>query len=299
MGLPAVLKELLPYVVPFGLGAALGGGGGSGKMSKQQKEYINTQTALAQLMLELTRNRAQMTGPNLMRKKGKDVLVHRLPFAFSIATSMDVRMLPYLDRILVELDAGSIAMLEKGISAEITILDKDGNPVTKHSVDKLESVKQTIEIDAKGVATGTYTAVALLSAKGTPMPEMKKEFEINLVESKENKAKDFIQIHLKVKPNSTYKNDYISIDFWIDKTVYLPCKIIAVSTEPSGSLEKDISQINFLKQKVNKKLDKKVFDFKIPKGFDKPEIIPLKRETEQNRRGENGKGNSHILFEKR
>jgi len=98
--------------------------------------------------------------------------------------------------------------------------------------------------------------------------ELKKEFEIKLVEQQGGGAEDFIQLHLKVKVDSIYKDDYTSIDFWIDKKLYLPAKIVAVSTE------EDIYQIKFLKAKVNKKLDEKVFEVKIPRGFGK-EIIPL------------------------
>ncbi len=87
---------------------------------------------------------------------------------------------------------------------------------------------------------------------------------------------------MEVKPNSVYKDDYISIDFWIDKKLGLPVKIVAVSTEPATEpIElKDVSEIKFLKPKVNKGMDKKVFEFKIPEGFDEPEIIPLKKKGE-------------------
>jgi outer membrane lipoprotein-sorting protein len=93
--------------------------------------------------------------------------------------------------------------------------------------------------------------------------DLKKEFEIGLVEQQGVEAKNFIQLHLKVKADSVYKD----IDFWIDKELYLPAKIIAVSTE------EDIYEIKFLKPAVNKKIDKKVFELEIPKGFT-TEIIP-------------------------
>jgi len=109
----------------------------------------------------------------------------------------------------------------------------------------------------------------------TKIEDMKKQFEVTLVEQKKSEPEDFIQVHLKVKPNSVYKHDYISIDFWIDKKLGLPAKIVAVTTE------EDIYQIKFLKPKVNKGIDKKVFEFKIPKGFDEPEIIPLKKKAER------------------
>ena len=110
----------------------------------------------------------------------------------------------------------------------------------------------------------------------TRIEDLKKQFEVKLVEQKKAKAQDFIQVHLKVKPNSIYKDDYISIDFWIDKQLGLPAKVVAVTTEP-GPPFGDIYEIKFLKPKVNKGVDEKVFEFKIPKGFGEPEIIPLKK----------------------
>ena len=107
--------------------------------------------------------------------------------------------------------------------------------------------------------------------------DIKKQFEITLVEQKKSGPEDFIQVHLEVKPNSIYKDDYVSIDFWIDKKLGLPTKIVTVSTEPATEpVElKDVFEIKFLKPKFNNKIDKKVFDFKIPAGFDEPDIMPL------------------------
>jgi len=99
--------------------------------------------------------------------------------------------------------------------------------------------------------------------------DLKEQFEIKLVELEGKERQDFIKLHLKVKPDSIYKDDYTSIDFWIDKKLNLPAKIVAITTE------EDIYQIKFLKAKVNRKLDEKVFEVKIPKGFGKPEIISL------------------------
>ena len=106
--------------------------------------------------------------------------------------------------------------------------------------------------------------------------DLKKQFHIKLVEQDGEQAED-IHLNLKVKSDSIYKYDYVSIDFWIDKKLGLPTKVVAVSTEPEPPFGV-ITEIKFLKPKVNKKMDKKVFDFKIPKGFGK-EIIPLKKET--------------------
>jgi outer membrane lipoprotein-sorting protein len=112
--------------------------------------------------------------------------------------------------------------------------------------------------------------------------DLKKEFEIGLVDSTSSpqveqqgvEAKNFIQLHLKVKVDSVYKDDYSSIDFWIDKKLYLPAKIVAVS------IEEDIYEIKFLQPKVNEKVDKKVFELKIPDGFN-VETEPLKEKGQK------------------
>jgi len=97
--------------------------------------------------------------------------------------------------------------------------------------------------------------------------DLKKQFEIKLIEQKPSVipaqpgTQEFIKLNLKVKRDSVYKDDYTSIDFWIDKKLYLPAKVAAVSTE------EDIYEIKFVKPNVNKKLDKKVFDFEIAEGF--------------------------------
>ncbi len=108
----------------------------------------------------------------------------------------------------------------------------------------------------------------------TKIEDLKKQFEVELVEQKKAESEDFIQVHLRVKPNSVYKDNYVSIDFWIDRKLGLPVKILAVATEPEPPFG-DVYHIRFLNPKVNKGIDRKVFEFEIPKGFGE-EIIPLK-----------------------
>jgi outer membrane lipoprotein-sorting protein len=98
--------------------------------------------------------------------------------------------------------------------------------------------------------------------------DLEKDFQIELIEQKEPSKS--IKLHLKVKPDSVYKDDYTSVDFWIDKKLFLPANIIAHSTE------EELYEIRFIKPKVNKRIGKKVFEFRIPKEFGKPEIVPLK-----------------------
>ncbi|MHC4458394.1 MAG: LolA family protein [Planctomycetota bacterium] len=134
----------------------------------------------------------------------------------------------------------------------------------KH-VQKRQLAEPNEPVDAFELASQNFPIIGF-----SKVEDLKKEFEIKLIEL-EGKEKDaFIKMNLEVKPDSIYKDDYTSIDFWIDKRLNLPAKIIAVTTE------EDIYEIKLLKPKVNKKIDKKVFEAKIPKGFGEPEIIPLK-----------------------
>ena len=103
--------------------------------------------------------------------------------------------------------------------------------------------------------------------------DLRKDFEIELIEQQGEAKKDFIQLHLKVKPESIYGDDYTSIDFWIDKRFYLPAKIVAVSTE------EDIYQIELLEPRVNDKINDKVFEVEVPEAFGEPEIVPLERKA--------------------
>ncbi len=112
----------------------------------------------------------------------------------------------------------------------------------------------------------------------TKVEDLRKQFEIELVEQKQGKAATTTQLHLKVKPDSIYKDDYAVIDFWIDEESYLPAKIVARSVARSTE-EQDIYEIKLVKPRINKKLAKKVFTIKIGKGFGEPEIIPLRKKT--------------------
>ena len=139
------------------------------------------------------------------------------------------------------------------------------------TVTKYQLAEPNKPVDAFDVASNNIPLIGF-----TKTENLKKQFDITLVEQKNGKSATFLQLHLKVKPNSTYKDDYISLDFWIDKKLSLPIKVVAVSTEPEHP-PKDIYEIRLLEPKVNKKIDEKVFDFKIPRGFAEPEIIPLKK----------------------
>jgi outer membrane lipoprotein-sorting protein len=118
--------------------------------------------------------------------------------------------------------------------------------------------------------------------------DLKKEFEVSQV----GEPNGLINLNLKVKPDSQYKDDYKSVEIWIDtrlgegankateateapsrsrKGLMLPSRLTAVSTED------DIYEINFVAPRVDEPVDEKIFEVTITAGFGKPEIIPLKK----------------------
>ena len=103
--------------------------------------------------------------------------------------------------------------------------------------------------------------------------DLKKDFEIKLVDQNQQIQMRSVQLHLKTRTDSAYRDDYISIDFWIDRELNLPAKIVATSTE------EDIYQIRLLEPKVNKEIDTKVFEYNIPKDFS-VQTTPLEKKIQ-------------------
>jgi outer membrane lipoprotein-sorting protein len=136
-------------------------------------------------------------------------------------------------------------------------------------VKRYQKAEPNEPVDAFELANENFPIIGF-----SKVEDLKKEFEIGIVEQQGGQAKNFIQLHLKVKADSIYKDDYTSIDFWVDKELYLPAKIVAVSTE------EDIYEIKLLNAKVNKQIDKKVFEFEVPEGFN-VEIEALKKNEKE------------------
>jgi outer membrane lipoprotein-sorting protein len=100
------------------------------------------------------------------------------------------------------------------------------------------------------------------------MADLEKQFEIELILEGQTEPSPFHHLHLTVKPDSAYRDDYVTIDFWMDKKRGLPAKVVAITTE------QEISEIKLLEPEVNKGIDKSVFEPNVPAGFSM-ETIPL------------------------
>jgi outer membrane lipoprotein-sorting protein len=144
-------------------------------------------------------------------------------------------------------------------------------------VQKRQLAEANEPIDAFELVTRNFPIIGFSETE-----DLKKEFDINLINEPAKQTRltgggqtagkpdGQIHLHLKVRPDSQYKDDYKTIDILLDKKLMLPSRLTAVSTQD------DIYEISFISPVVNGPIDEKVFDFTIPKDFGKPEIIPLK-----------------------
>jgi len=134
------------------------------------------------------------------------------------------------------------------------------------AVKKRQLVDPNKPVDAFELVRNNFPLIGFSNTE-----DLGQEFDITLVGAKAGDLKQSIHLRLKVKPESTYKDDYKLIDFWIDKKLDLPAKIAAVNAED------DIYEIRLLEVKVNKGIGSEVFEVKIPEGFSPVETIPLKK----------------------
>ena len=129
-------------------------------------------------------------------------------------------------------------------------------------VQKRQLAEPNESIDAFELAKRNFPIIGFSKTE-----DLKKEFDVNLVDEPNGR----FHLFMKVRPDSQYKDDYKTVDVWLDKKLMLPARLTAVSTQD------DIYEISFIEPKVNETIDEKVFDFTIPDDFGKPEIIPLKK----------------------
>jgi outer membrane lipoprotein-sorting protein len=104
------------------------------------------------------------------------------------------------------------------------------------------------------------------------MDDLRKQFDVAIV-SEPNDPAGFQHLRLNVRPDSVYKEDYTRIDFWVDRKIGLPAKIVAVTTE------EDVHEIQLIDPKVNEGIEAKMFAIDVPNGFTE-ETIPLEKKTQ-------------------
>ncbi|HPC96348.1 MAG TPA: hypothetical protein PLU87_15485 [Sedimentisphaerales bacterium] len=98
--------------------------------------------------------------------------------------------------------------------------------------------------------------------------DLRKQFVIELVQPTGADSSARRHLHMTVKPDSVYKDDYVTIDFLIDAQQGLPTRVVAVTTE------QDVHEILLIEARVNREIRRNVFDLEIPRDFS-VETIPL------------------------
>jgi outer membrane lipoprotein-sorting protein len=96
--------------------------------------------------------------------------------------------------------------------------------------------------------------------------DLRNQFDIELLGADEG----FWRLRMDVRPDSVYRDDYVTIDFQIDKKHGLPAKVAAVTGE------QDVHEIALIEAQVNKEVGRSIFDLDIPRDFS-VETIPLQR----------------------
>lgn len=107
--------------------------------------------------------------------------------------------------------------------------------------------------------------------------EFRKEFEIERLPETGPEPSAFHTLHMKVKPDSVYREDYLTIDMQVDKKRGLPTSIVAITTE-----QQDVHEIRLANPKINQAIPRKRFDIEIPRDFS-IETVPLERSGRRKR----------------
>ena len=95
----------------------------------------------------------------------------------------------------------------------------------------------------------------------TKTEELRKHFDITLIENPKDDPNNQIHLNLKVKKDSKYKDQYKTMDFWVDKKSFIPVRMKTIS------LEDDVYDIRILKPLINKNFKNSVFLVENPKHF--------------------------------
>lgn len=149
----------------------------------------------------------------------------------------------------------------------------DGVWLTKvdHELQTIDLYQQAQEDDPQDVFEYISHNFPIVGFSSTET--LRQQFDISIKDQPTDPSKP-IQLHLQVKRDSVYKDDYRDIDFSIDGRSWLPLRIVTRSTQ------EDVYDIQFLNAAVNKNLKNSVFVIETPKSFSK-NIHPLQKDRER------------------
>jgi outer membrane lipoprotein-sorting protein len=140
------------------------------------------------------------------------------------------------------------------------------------SVERRQMAEPNKPVDAFALASRQVPVFGF-----SKVEDLHKQFDIELVADTGTEPSPYDHLHMKVKPDSVYKDDYSTIDCWIDKTVGLPAKVVAVGADADVG---ETYEIKLIEPKVNTGIDKNVFQVTIPASFS-VETVPLAKQKQK------------------
>ncbi len=140
----------------------------------------------------------------------------------------------------------------------LTYIDHDSRNVQRRQVTEPNAPADAFALASKRVPIMGFAKVE----------DLEKQFDIERVPLPVDAS--VYKLHMKVKPDSVYKDDYTSMDVEIDKKQGLPSKIHAVTPD------KDVYEISLMDPKVNETIPKSTFEIGYPKDYS-VETVPLEK----------------------
>ena len=132
-----------------------------------------------------------------------------------------------------------------------------------HSVQRRQVAEPNAPVDAFALASRRVPIMGFAKVE-----DLEKQFDIERVSLPPNDPN--YQLHMKVKPDSIYKDDYTAMDVQIDRKQGLPVKIVAETPE------KDRYEINLIDAKINESIPKSTFEISYPRDYS-IETVPLEK----------------------
>jgi len=141
-----------------------------------------------------------------------------------------------------------------------TYIDYEGRSVQRQQV-----AEPNDPVDAFSLVSSRVPVLGF-----SKIEDLEKQFEIKLVDPNDAQTATSDLLHMVVKPDSAYHEDYLTIDCHIDRKQGLPTQISAVTTE------EDVHEIHLVGAKVNQVIARERFNIEVPADFS-VETVPLKR----------------------
>jgi outer membrane lipoprotein-sorting protein len=140
----------------------------------------------------------------------------------------------------------------------LTYIDHESRNVQRRQVSEPNAPADAFALASKRVPIMGFAKVE----------DLEKQFDIERVPLAADAS--IYKLHMKVKPDSVYKDDYTTMDVEVDKKQGLPSKIRAVTPD------KDVYEISLTESKVNETIPRSTFEIGYPKDFS-VETVPLEK----------------------